>query len=414
MNQSVVIVLKGYPRLSETFIAQEILGLQERGLELQLVSLRHPTDTSTHPVHQRITAPVSYLPEYLHQEPLRVLKGWWAARKMPGYSKARKRWLKDLRRDPGRNRIRRFGQALVLARELPPETGHLYAHFLHTPSSVTFYAAMIRGLSWSCSAHAKDIWTSPEWEKREKLEHMNWLVTCTGTNTEHLKALAGDQPGKVSLVYHGLDFDRFARRDAAHSSRDGSDPADPVVLYSVGRAVEKKGYGILLQALAGLPAPLHWRFVHIGGGVLSDRLKAQAAELGIGERFTWHGARPQSTVLENYHDADLFVLASLIAGDGDRDGLPNVLMEAQSQGLACLSTSVSAIPELIIDNETGLLVEPGEVEAMRDALALLIADPARRGALGKAGEARVRAEFSHDRGIDEVARLLRAELGQGA
>lgn len=409
MSQTIAIVLKGYPRLSETFIAQEILGLQERGLDLRLISLRHPTDTSTHPVHERITAPVAYLPEYLHQEPFRVMKGWWAARKLPGYKAAFRRWLTDLKRDFTRNRIRRFGQALVLARELPPEVKHLYAHFLHTPSSVTNYAARIRGLPWSCSAHAKDIWTSPDWEKREKLLDMQWLVTCTRTNTEHLRTLAGENPDKVSLVYHGLDFARFARRETDYSVRDGSDPDNPVVLYSVGRAVEKKGYDRLLKAFACLPDHLQWRFVHIGGGALSGELEALAVSLGIQEQITWLGARPQSDVLDNYHDADLFVLASLIAGDGDRDGLPNVLMEAQSQGLACLSTRVSAIPELIIDGETGMLVEPGEINAMCEALTHLITDPVLRRRLGKAGEERVRAEFSHDRGIDEVARLLRAE-----
>ena len=94
----VAIFLKGYPRLSETFIAQEILGLQRAGLELQLVSLRHPTDTKRHPVHHEITAPVNYLPEYVHDEPMRCLKAWWKVRRMPGYRRARSVWL-PLRRE---------------------------------------------------------------------------------------------------------------------------------------------------------------------------------------------------------------------------------------------------------------------------------------------------------------------------
>src|SRR5436190_886277 len=165
----VAFLLKGYPRLSETFIAQEILALERRGLEILIVSLRHPTDRATHPVHRLIKAALLYLPEYLYQEPLRVWRGWLRCRRRPGYRKARAAFLADLWRDMSPNRVRRFGQALVLAEELPPDVDHLHAHFLHTPASVARYAAMIAGLDWTVSAHAKDIWTSRAWEKRRKL-----------------------------------------------------------------------------------------------------------------------------------------------------------------------------------------------------------------------------------------------------
>ncbi len=403
----IVIVLKGYPRLSETFIAQEILGLQELGLDLQLVSLRHPTDKRTHPVHQSIKAPVLYLPEYLYNEPMRVLKAWLALRKGKSYRKAFAKWLGDLKRDFSLSRIRRFGQALVLAHEISPQTTMLYAHFLHTPASVTMYGAILSGLPWSCSAHAKDIWTSPDWEKAEKLADMQWLVTCTRANTEHLRSLIPQQPQKISLVYHGLDFSRFDSPGHEYSKRDGSDEADPVIIISVGRAVVKKGYDILLEALAGIDAHYSWRFIHIGGGTLAQDLKQKAAALGISQRIKWRGALAQEEVLEAYRGADMFVLASKIADDGDRDGLPNVLMEAQSQALACISTSVSAIPELIIDGETGLLVEQQNPEQLCEAITRLITAPDLRQKLGAAGNRRVRRDFGHDKGIAEVARLLR-------
>src|SRR4051794_40709447 len=114
----VVFVVKGYPRLSETFIAHEIRALERRGLDIAIVSLRQPTDRARHPVHAEIEAPVLYLPEYLWREPLRVLRGWLRARRLPGYRAARRRWRRDLARDPTPNRGRRFGQALVLAAEL--------------------------------------------------------------------------------------------------------------------------------------------------------------------------------------------------------------------------------------------------------------------------------------------------------
>ena len=144
----VAFVLKGYPRLSETFIAQEIAALERRGLDIRIVSLRHPTDRVRHPIHDQIRAPVLYLPEYLKDEPRRVLAGWHRARILPGYRSARRVWLADLSRDPMPNRVRRWGQALVLAAELPADIFHLHAHFLHTPASVARYAAMLRGLPW--------------------------------------------------------------------------------------------------------------------------------------------------------------------------------------------------------------------------------------------------------------------------
>ncbi len=137
------------------------------------------------------------------------------------------------------------------------------------------------------------------------------------------------------------------------------------MILSVGRKVEKKGYDDLLKALARLPQALHWRFEHVGAGGLSDALKAQAAALGIAERCTWHGAQPQKAVFAALARADLFVLASKKAADGDQDGLPNVLMEAAHQGLPLVSTQAAAIGEFVEDGETGLLVAPGRARRAR-------------------------------------------------
>ncbi|MBV9553477.1 MAG: glycosyltransferase [Alphaproteobacteria bacterium] len=398
----VAFILKGYPRLSETFIAQEIHALERRGLDIAIVSLRHPTDKTMHPVHREIAAPLLYLPEYLGREPVRVWRGWRAARRLPGYADARRTWWRDLFRDPTPNRIRRFGQALVLAAELPADIGRLHAHFLHTPASVARYTALMTGRGWSVSAHAKDIWTTPDWEKREKLAAADWAVTCTADGRAHLAALAAD-PGAVALCYHGIDLGRFPPAPPGRDDNDGSDPARPVVLLSVGRAVAKKGYDDLLAALALLPPELPWRLVHIGGGALTHRLQRTAAALGVAGRIDWRGARLQPEVLAAYREADLFVLAARIAADGDRDGLPNVLVEAQSQRLACVATRLSAIPELIADGDSGRLVAPGDPAALAAAIARLIRDPGMRARFAAAGEARVRAQFDSDAAIDALA-----------
>jgi glycosyltransferase involved in cell wall biosynthesis len=398
----VAFVLKGYPRLSETFIAQEILALEQRGLEILIVSLRHPTDRKIHPIHRAIRAELFYLPEYLCNEPRRVWQGWRRSRRYRGYRQARAAWLADLRRDPTPNRVRRFGQALVLAAELPPDVKHLHAHFLHTPASVARYATLIAGLDWTASAHAKDIWTLPAWEKSVKLAEASWVVTCTEAAREHLLGLA-PALGAIGLCYHGLDLARFPASPRRSNSNAGKDPEHPIVLLSVGRAVAKKGYDDLLAALALLPDDLEWRFVHIGGGALEASLRRRAENLGLAHRIEWRGAQAQPEVIAAYREADLFVLASKVSKDGDRDGLPNVLIEAQSQQLACISTNVSAIPELIHDGRTGVLTPPGHPVALARAIAALMRDPGRRVLLGAAGEARVRSRFSMEPEIEGLA-----------
>ncbi|MDB5591783.1 glycosyltransferase [Enterovirga sp.] len=401
----IAIVLKGYPRLSETFIAQELLGLEERGLALEIWSLRRPSDRLLHPMHRAIRAETRYLPEYLYQAPLRVLRGLAAALRAPGLSGLLRAFARDLRRDPSANRLRRLGQAAVLARELDPAVRHLHAHFLHTPASVARYAALLSGRSWSFSAHAKDIWTIPEWDKRDKLAEARWGVTCTAEGHRHLAGLA-PEADRMTLLYHGLDLGRFPAPPAGRPPRDGSDPADPVRIVTVGRAVEKKGFDDLLKALAALPADLHWRLAHAGTGPLLERLKGVAAETGLAGRVAFLGAKAQPDVIALLREADLFVLPSREAQDGDRDGLPNVLMEAASQELALVSTRFAAIPEFIRSGQEGELVPPGDWGALSNAINLLARAPARRQELGRTASRRLRDSFSAAPGLDLLARRL--------
>ena len=406
-RRRIAVVVKGYPRLSETFIAQEILGLERRGLALCIVSLRHPTDPAVHSIHGQIRAPVLYLPEYLHHEPVRVLRAWRRVRRWPTYQAARRLWLRDLRRDPTRNRGRRFGQAVVLAHELPAGVGLLYAHYLHTPASVTRYAAVLCGLPWCASAHAKDIWTTPAWEKAEKLDACAWATTCTGAGAAHLRELA---PGaEVMLTYHGLDPSRFAA-PRRRLGPDGRAPDRPVRLLGVARLVPKKGVEVLLAALAALPPELHWGYEHVGGGPLSVRLAGIAERLGLAGRVAWRGALAQDQVAAAYRAADLFVLASRIAPDGDRDGLPNVLLEAGALELPVVASRIGAVPELIEDGVNGRLVPPDDPSALAGVLAALICDPAARLRYGRAGRQRVLDRFALEPGLDRIAARLAGTL----
>ena len=398
------VVVKGWPRLSETFIAQELAALEASGIAFDIWSLRHPTDKKRHPLHDQVSADIHYLPEYLRDDRARVMSAVEQVRHLPGYLGAFAAFAKDWKRDRTTNRLRRFGQACVMAAELPPETRGIYAHFLHTPASVARYAAMIRGLPWAYSAHAKDIWTSPDWELSEKLQPgagaASWGATCTQFGAERLRELAG-QDDLVDLLYHGLDLTRFPDPP----ERGLRDRSGSFHMMSVGRLVEKKGFDRLIEAFALLPGSLDWHWTHIGGGALGDVLQARAKELGVNERITWRGACDQPEVIEAMREADLFVLPSRVAEDGDRDGLPNVLMEAASQRLAILSTPVSAIPEFIESGVHGLLVEDSP-KALATALREIADDPDLPAAWADAAYARLRQDFMMAPGIVRLHRRL--------
>ncbi|MFT4132191.1 MAG: glycosyltransferase family 4 protein [Labrys sp. (in: a-proteobacteria)] len=400
----IAIVVKGYPRLSETFIAQEILALEQAGFAFEIWSLRQPTDGAVHMLNRQIKARPVYLPEYLHQAPLRVLAGALSALKRPGLFKLMGLFLRDLRRDFSASRGRRLGQALVMARELDPAIRHLHVHFLHTPASVARYAALLTGRTFSFSAHAKDIWTTTDWEKREKIADSQWGVTCTRGGVEALQRLApADDPDRVSLVYHGLDLGRFPVPPAERPWRDGSSAEAPVEFVTVGRAVAKKGFDDLLTALAQLPPSLHWRLTHIGGGELRKALQAQAERLGLADRIIWRGALAQGEVIEALRAADLFVLPCKEGESGDRDGLPNVIMEASTQALPILSTRFAGVPEFVREGEEGLLVPPNDPQALAGGLWTLATDPALRQCLGEGAYRRVREAFSFEAGIAVLA-----------
>ncbi len=203
----------------------------------------------------------------------------------------------------------------------------------------------------------------------------------------------------------------FRRRSRRAASATAPTRRIRSAVLAVGRAVDKKGFDDLLAALARIGPDRHWRLTHLGGGPMLPELKDMARRLGIVGRVEWLGPQAHAAVLDAYRTADIFALPCRLGADGDRDGLPNVLLEAQSQKLACVSTRISGIPELIQHEVTGLLVAPRAIDDLAAALAKLMADPALRRRLGDAGFERVVAEFSLEAGADRLAARF-AECGE--
>jgi glycosyltransferase involved in cell wall biosynthesis len=400
------IVVKGFPRLSETFIARELEALERRGLMFSLHALRQPGRDAAL-VDNRVRAVPHYLPEYLHEAPVHVMKAFAAARGLSGFGSAWRAFRQDLKFEFSRERVRRFGQACVLATSLSPEVRHIHAHFAHSPTSVARYAALMRGIGFSISAHAKDIWTAPAWDLKCKLGDAAFTAVCNRAGYERLASLGG--AARLHVIHHGLSRDALATV-APGQSRDGSDARDPVRIVCVARAVEKKGLRTLLDALSQLPRELSYHVDHFGGGELSGALREIARALQLQDRVTWHGATPNADVIAALDRSDIFVLPAIVASDGDRDGIPNALLEAQARGLAVLSTRVGGIEEAVSDGKTGRLVEAGDGCALAHALGELIRDPSLRERLGAAALVQARTAYDAEAGYDALAALLRERV----
>lgn len=406
-------VLKGYPRLSETFISGEILLLEEQGFEVHIFSMRPPREAARHASVERIRARVTYLPEYLlpglprllwHnlllllRMPGRYLRGVRLLLSRFGRAKKKHTWLKH------------FLQAGLLVQTCRTDEtiSHFHAHFAHTPTSVAMYAALLSGVPLSFTAHAKDIYTQDEDALAEKMARARFVLTCTGYNERHLKRLARERGlnTPVHCVYHGIDLSLFSPPGGSNPPRIAPEP--PYRILSVARLVEKKGLPDVFAALALLQAEgLDFRYELIGEGEDRDKLEALARELGIAERVRLLGALAHEAVIERFRASHAFVLGCRIAENGDRDGIPNVVAESMALGVPVAATDVSGIPELVEDGTTGLTCPPGDPAALAAILRGLLTDAALRARVIPAAREKVERVFDNRTLILRIADIYR-------
>jgi glycosyltransferase involved in cell wall biosynthesis len=399
-------VLKGFPRISETFISNEILLLEKLGFRIHIFSMRRGRENFSHPGISRIRARVDYLPETFlknsHRLFFRNLR--LAIRRFRPYIAGVKCALQRYRRSRNPATWRHFLQAGYLVEKCLPGRGvaHLHAHFAHSPTSVALYASILSGLSFSFTAHAKDIYTSQSEQLREKIARARFVATCTEYNRRHLLGLAAGLPTPIHRVYHGIDTAQFAAGSGVNAA-----PSPPFRILTVARLIAKKGIPTVLAALKLLSeAGVAFTYTLIGDGADRDPILGQIRHLGLEPVCRWLGTQPHPVVLDHYRRADLFVLGCEVAGDGDRDGIPNVVLESMGMGVPVVTTSVSAIPEVIASGETGLLVPPGRPGPLAEAMRTLLTDSGlRRRAIAAARE-RVLRDFDNTRQIGRLADLL--------
>lgn len=394
-------VLKMYPRFSETFIVNEILELERQDVDVRIYSLRKPDDGRFHASLARVKAGVIYVPQYPQMEPERVQRTHELVCQAFPETYGALRAEVEARQDEFL--FKRFVQAGVIAAHLLQHpVDALHAHFASSATRVAAYVHRMIGLPYSFTAHAKDIFhdeVNPE-SLRTKMRDARFVVTVSDFNQAYLQGLLNGGKGDVRRLYNGIDLRTFAPDPAVRR--------EPGLILSVGRLVEKKGFEDLIRACAWLrEGQVEFRCEIIGTGERREALKALIAELDLEQHVTLVGPRSQDEVLRAYRRATVFALPCIVASDGNRDGLPTVLLEAMAVGLPVVSTRLVGVPEIVEHGVDGLLVEPGDSAALAASLTRVLRDGELRDNLSHAGRRKVGQRFDVRRNVVQLREWLK-------
>jgi glycosyltransferase involved in cell wall biosynthesis len=344
--------MSGFPRRSETFALGELLALEERGVLDSIFATKPGEAGLTQPGCERLTKKVQVLPE---GEPARQA-------------------------------------AFVAERLAGRRVGGVHGYFAHIPAEVAARAARLLGIPYGFSTHARDARKVAPVVLAERASNAACVVACNTDVAEEI-LLGG---GAVHLLPHGVDLRRFNPR----SQR----PAEELRLLAVGRLVEKKGFHVLLDAASRLDIPFRLRIV--GDGPERERLAGMIETHGLGRSVTLEGAQTHDELPEAYAAADAVVVPSVRDSSGDRDGLPNVVLEAMACARPVVASRISAVGCAVTDGETGLLVPPGDAPALASALRRLAAAPVLRERLGRGGRVRVERDYEVGRCTERLYQLL--------
>ena len=394
-----VVVVNGFPRLSETFVLQELLELERQGLCLHVVALRRPDELVQQEALLQLQAEVEYLSDFADVAPKLAVRLAHAAlllRRPRSYLNG----LAEVIASPDFSR-RDLRRGLILAHRIarlgaPP----LYLHFAHRPATVGRFAALLAGVPYGLSAHAKDIWLTPPRELKRKVRDAEVVLTCTSDGQRHLAELSGGET-PVVLAYHGVE--------TAGRRRQPTDSTQPPVILSVGRLVEKKGHETLLQGASLLrDRGCAFRLRIVGEGVEWARLQRLVHELGLDDHVTFTGPLSEVEVVAEYERAQVFALACRELENGDRDGIPNVVLEAMAHGLPIVSTSSPGILEAVTHEQSALLAGPGDAAGFADQLERMLLEPGLRERIGACALQRVCERFDRSANLPTVIQALRS------
>ena len=399
-------IVSTWPRLSQTFVLTKVVAMERSGVPLRIFSVKDPGGEPVHAKVEKVRAEVTYLSfgsgwKRIVRANLRL------ARNLPGrYSRALWHAISY-----GRTGIvRRFFQAGYLASLLLDEpVSHLHAHFATAPTLIAMFVSELTGIPYTFTAHARDIYvdTQPRLLRKE-IAQASAVVTVSEYNKEYLKReISPSSNGKIHLIYNGLDLADFN----FHWPRE-SDLGPPVIL-SVARLIPKKGLDDLINAAAILKQRGRvFKIEIVGSGPLRRALENRAARLSLSDCVEFCGAQPQESVSAAYGRASIFALPCVVSEDGDRDGIPTVVLEAMASGVPVVSTPVSGIPELIDPDHDGVLVPPNDPSKLADALDLLLLNPELRDNLALAARTKIESKFLVEHSSSQLLTLFQNGVGR--
>lgn len=396
-------VLKGYPRISETFISNEIRLLEKMGFDIHIFSMREPRESFTHGSVREIRAGVTYLPESMVAGlPAMVWNTLACMVERPGrFFSGLKLMAKRFRLAPKKHTwLKHWMQACFLVRKAKGMgLAHLHCHFAHTPTTVGMYAAHLEAVPFSFTAHAKDIYTQAPERILDKLDLAKFVVTCTKYNERHLSGIAPTNK-PVHCVYHGINLKLFDPEGRPLTAEP------PYTVMTVARFVPKKGLDTVLKALRILrDRGLDVRYVLAGDGADRDIVEGWIHEMNLSDVTETTGTIAHEQVLEHYRSSDLFVLGCRMAEDGDRDGIPNVVAESMAIGVPVAATDVSGVPELVHHGETGMLCPPDQPETLADNMQHLLTDADLRAKIIPAARQKVLDVFDNEKLIHDLGEI---------
>jgi colanic acid/amylovoran biosynthesis glycosyltransferase len=387
-NSAVGYVLRKFPVLSETFILNEILALESRGVEVHIFTLAPSRDPRFHEGVGRLKATIHHVPGISDIGTL-IKHGRRQASRSP------QRYQRQLLRVLGTGRLKllwRFLQAAYVAdRARSTGVGHLHAHFANHPTTVAHQASKLLGIPFSFTAHAYDVYRDADLRViARKMSDACFTVTISEYNAGFLRSLANGHSPRIELIRNGIDMERFSVPRAK--------PTEPFTILAVARLVEKKGLPLLVEACRNLrDRGLSFRCEIVGNGAQKALLDQLIRQWNLADRVRLLGALAQQEIVERYQQAHLLVLPCIVGQDGNRDGLPVSIVEALACGVPVISTPVAGIPEVVRDGVNGLLVPQGDAAALTDAIHRLICERQLLNRLATAARASVLDEFDHEK-----------------
>lgn len=428
-RRCIAYVLKGYPRLTDTFITSEVYRMEQQGLRLRVFVILPCTEPVPSDLLDKIAAKPLYMPATTSMKNASLLK--WLSDNLKHFLPSLRRVIRKhpfgalraagaafMQAVRARERFwswprkvyaKEFLQGVMLADllEQAGDVSHIHGHYCHGATTVTWFASMMTKLPFSFTAHAKDIYLpslNPAGLLRRKMDAARFVITCTDANRDYLENLGSKTP--VHCVYHGLNAElcNIMKEQPALRETNGH-----FRVLGVGRLIPKKGFDILVKACAILhkkSVPFE-AIIVAEGGEHEKEIRRLIAANGLENNVLLPGPMSQSQLFSEYQKASAFCLPCRVLENGDRDGIPNVLMEAMAVGVPVVSTPISGIPELIDDGVNGLLVPSEDPGALAEAFLRLTGNSGLAANLSRNGRQTIQSRFNGDTLAARMAALFR-------